>query len=276
MSRSGTANLNLGTWVQGEKPGAGAQGSDSDGLNGNAYKIDVALGVGHTAAGAHKANAITATALAAGCVDGASIQGAAGSAIAIKTYATGTDGVQKTHLNPNVADASTLEKDASVGLRIKDAGVTGAKLASSVADGTTIELSGGSLRIKDDGVTAPKISHDNNRTKALLQFTVESNVSGTWAKFGGLQTSGSYAPAMPRAGSVTKVAIRSSSGISFSTSQAYGNKTFAAGDTLTIQFTDSPYSFDVMKNGSSMTFGTTIGTPTISSWMFVVEVEFDD
>ena len=269
----------LYVWADGDNPGAGSQSVDSTGLNGNWIKLSDAFKAEHdTPGGTHKASSIKRQYLdgttADKVIDGASLEKDASVGIRIKAYASGTDGVQKSHLNPNVADASTIEKDAGVGLRIKDAGVTGAKLAAGVVDATTIEISANALRIKDDGVTAPKISHDNNRTKTVLQFTVESVANGTYAKFGGLQTTASYGPSMPRAGSITRMQIKSSTGGTDTKSANYGVKTFAAGDILSLLLTDSPITIEVIKNGS----GNAIISSVIGGSTFIVllELEFDD
>lgn len=54
-------------------------------------------------------------------------------------------------------DNSTLEISGDT-VQVKDAGITGAKLATSAADGTNLEVASGSMRIKDLGVTTAKIN----------------------------------------------------------------------------------------------------------------------
>lgn len=85
-------------------------------------------------------------------------------------------GSVKVNGNPAIStDNSTLEINEGV-LRIKDAGVTSAKINSAVAgnglaggagtalsvnvDDSTIEINSDSLRIKDSGITANKIAED--------------------------------------------------------------------------------------------------------------------
>ena len=96
MSRVATSNLGLGTFLDGENPGAGSQTIRSTGLNDLAVELDIAVGTEHNADGTHKANKI-----------------------------------DKAQLKTTVADGSTIEKDATVGLRVKDAGITAAKLAAN-------------------------------------------------------------------------------------------------------------------------------------------------
>lgn len=57
MARAGTVNYNIGMWLDGEAPGAGAQGSDSNALNGNWYKIDAQIKARADAIAAHAASA---------------------------------------------------------------------------------------------------------------------------------------------------------------------------------------------------------------------------
>jgi len=104
MARVATSNIALGTWLDGENPGAGSQSVDSTGLNGNAIKIDTAIGAEHNADGTHKAAKI-----------------------------------DKGNLKTTVADGSTLELHATNGLQAKDAGITAAKLASNAVETAKIK-----------------------------------------------------------------------------------------------------------------------------------------
>ena len=96
MARVATSQLGLGTWLDNENPGAGSQSIVSTGANGNMIILDIAVGTEHNADGTHKANKI-----------------------------------DKGNLKTTVADGTTIEKDATVGLRVKDGGITAAKLAAS-------------------------------------------------------------------------------------------------------------------------------------------------
>ena len=73
MPRVGTPNLNLGTYLDGEYPGAGSQSVDNDGLNGNVIKLDRAVGTEHNADGSHKANVIGTTQIVNSAVTAAKI-----------------------------------------------------------------------------------------------------------------------------------------------------------------------------------------------------------
>src|SRR3989304_9047637 len=108
MARLGTSNINLGTWLDGENPGAGSQSVDSTGLNGNWSKLDK-FGVEHNADGTHKAAVI----------DGANLKSTA-------------------------ADGSTLEQDATTKkLKIKDLGVSTGKIADNAV--TTLKIADGQI-----------------------------------------------------------------------------------------------------------------------------------
>lgn len=55
-------------------------------------------------------------------------------------------------------DNSTVELSSDA-VRVKDAGITGAKLATSAADSSTLEVASGSMRIKNSGVSTAKIAN---------------------------------------------------------------------------------------------------------------------
>ncbi len=104
MARIGTPNLGLGTWLDGENPGAGSQTVDSTGSNGNMIKLDTAVGNEHNADGTHKANKI-----------------------------------DKGNLKTTVADGSSIELNATYGLRVKAAGITAAMMGTnSIAVGSSV------------------------------------------------------------------------------------------------------------------------------------------
>jgi hypothetical protein len=140
-------------------------------LNGNWLKLDTAVGVGHNADGSHKSGVIDKAQLATSVADGSTIEKDVSVGLKVKD-----GGITKTQLATTVADASTIEKDASVGLRIKDGGVTKAKLATAAADATTIELdSGVGLRVKDGGITLAKLSGENPARQHVYMVTDESS-----------------------------------------------------------------------------------------------------
>ena len=143
MARIGTPNLGLGTWLDGENPGAGSQTVNNTGLNGNWIKLDIVIGVGHNADGSHKAGIINTIQI----VDAA-----------ITT--------------PKIADANVttpkIADGAIITVKIADQAVTTAKIADG-AVGTTelLDAAVTTPKIVDQGVTTPKIA-DGAVTAAKL------------------------------------------------------------------------------------------------------------
>ena len=265
MARVATTNLNLGTWVDNENPGAGSQTVDNNGLNGNALKLDVAIGTEHNTNGTHKSNII-----------------------------------DKGNLKTTVCDGSTLEKDGTVGLRIKDLGVTSAKIsanaviAGKLADGA-IETA---ARIVDAIITGAKLvaatitgakvaantltsaneHHDNGSRKNYFTFggVNAASVSTVLNQQGVV-----VGIAMVRACCVTGFSVRTSggnthvpgTGWTYTTSGAFH---FAANDVLTV-VCDGTGAIDVYKNGGTKAGGVTgVATGASLSVVATVEVENDD
>jgi len=276
MARIGTSNLNLGTWAEGEHPGAGSQTeATGSGLNENWLVLDAAVGVGHTTAGAHKSNVIT----------GANL------------VQTGTG---------KVADDSTLEFAANM-LQVKDAGISGAKLGLTAADGTTLEVASSAMRIKDggviagkllgsgsgkavdnvgiglngsnelqlldDGITASKICHDNARTKVCITF---GGQSGYYGYIGSQACSATVGWVAPRAGCITYVCGVDSTGVKMAEDYAYSTTStqhFVAGDILSAYHKSGDWT-GVAKNGAQCAYVPEEITNNFG--VLVVEVEFDD
>ena len=168
MPRVGTSNLNLGTFLDGEYPGAGSQSVDNDGLNGNMIKIDRAIGTEHNADGSHKANVIKGSNLvqAGGdaVVDGVTIEFNANK-VRVKdagiTYAKiqnisatnkllGRKTVGAGVTEEIGIDGSTIEIHATNGLQVKDAGIPAAKLAADAVE---------TAKIKNSNVTTEKLEY---------------------------------------------------------------------------------------------------------------------
>ncbi len=73
------------------------------------------------------------------------------------------DSIDGPALKTTVADASTIQLTGSpLKLNVKDDGITGAKIAAAAVDGSTLEASAATgakaFRIKDDGVTGAKLA----------------------------------------------------------------------------------------------------------------------
>ena len=278
MARIGTSNLNLGTWAEGEHPGAGSQTeATGSGLNENWLVLDAAVGVGHTTAGAHKSNVIT----------GANL------------VQTGTG---------KVADDSTLEFAANM-LQVKDAGISGAKLGLTAADGTTLEVASSAMRIKDggviagkllgsgsgkavdnvgiglngsnelqlldDGITASKICHDNARTKVCVAF---GGRSSTWMYLSYQLCSATVGWIAPRAGCITAISCVDTTGKKFHEDYAYSTTSsqhFVKGSILS-GYNDATGDWTgIAKDGvQCAAFNSMDGDEQLG--VLVMEVEFDD
>lgn len=146
MARVGTPNWGLGTWLQGENPGAGSQTVDNTGLNGNWIKLDK-IGVEHYPDGTHI-----------------------------------EDIIDKDNLKTSVCDGASTEKDATVGIRVKALGILSSMLgagaviagkilgtgAGKAVDGVTIGLNGSNeLEVIDDSIGDDQIADQAITTNKL-------------------------------------------------------------------------------------------------------------
>jgi hypothetical protein len=166
MARVATSNLGLGTFADGENPGAGSQSIRSTGLNDLPIALDIAVGGEHNADGTHKANKI-----------------------------------DKGNLKTTVCDGASTEKDASVGIRVKALGILSGMLAAAsviagklcqsgagkVADLVTIGFNASNeLEVKDAGISSVKLGYkeyvallSQNYTEAPTVIVLKSTLSGT-------------------------------------------------------------------------------------------------
>jgi hypothetical protein len=145
MSRKGTSNLNLGTYTDGENPGAGSQDVDNTGLNGNWIKIDTAVGTDHTTAGAHKSAVIDGANLKSTVADGSTI--------------VQDGGTKKLGIPASGITATQLAADAVETAKIKNANVTTAKLATGAVTANELAMdSVSTVKIQDGAVTAAKLA----------------------------------------------------------------------------------------------------------------------
>lgn len=107
--------------------------------------------------------------------------------------------------NANAADASTLEVASNV-MRVKDAGITAAKLAAAVAgnglsggagsplavnvDAVTIEINADTLRVKDDGIDDLKVGN-----RVMQAYRRQGGSASNWRTAG----TSNHTPTMVRA-----------------------------------------------------------------------------
>jgi hypothetical protein len=152
MSTSYTPNLSLPVYDEGDNPGAGSKTEKTGGgLNQQMTILDDVVGVGHSAAGAHKDDVIHKNHLHSDCVDGVTLEkDAVNDYLKMKSGGIGTtqiadDAVTAAKINSDVAgnglgqeaggalkvnlDETTLTTVADV-MAVKDYGITSGKLAS--------------------------------------------------------------------------------------------------------------------------------------------------
>ncbi len=80
-------------------------------------------------------------------------------------------------------DGSTLEVSSN-SIRIKDLGVTGAKLNSNTVDNSTVEINSSQIRVKDSGITTAKIGNASV-TRAKLESLGQQVSSSSGAQSNG-------------------------------------------------------------------------------------------
>jgi hypothetical protein len=102
-------------------------------------------------------------------------------------------------------DNSTLEISGDI-VQVKDAGITGAKLATSAADGTHLEVASGSMRIKDSGVTTVKIN-DSAVTTAKINDGAVTDVKRSALNIQVSSDSGTFATSSASFSDVTSLSV---------------------------------------------------------------------
>lgn len=273
MARVGTPNLNLGTWLDGENPGAGDQATDNTGLNGNWIKLDLAVGTEHNSNGTHKDDKITGANLKNTIVDGATLEASAASGA--KVFRVKDLGVTTDKINDLAVTTGKIADDAVDAVKLKDDATVDANRA--VTTNHIRDLAVSTAKIADDAVTAAKIAHDNKRTQIPFVFVFDSAVHDTFAKVDGVATTVSLGVPMPHAGSVIKVQACASAGVVDTYATTYGTLAFIAGDRLTFRIDASAaVTIYLYKNGALWsTLGASLeggAAPFIVSML----VEFDD
>jgi hypothetical protein len=265
MGRVATPNLSLGAWLDGDTPGAGSQTVDNTGLNGNFIKLDTAVGVGHTTAGAHKNDVIDGPNLKTTSADATTIE-LSGAPLKLRVKALGIAAAQL------AAGAVTAGKIASGGVsttaEIADGIISTAKLIDAAV--TTVKL-------LDDAVTAAKISHDNKRTKNVIVF---SNNSSNQILVNGVVVSGSNGICLGRAGALTGFTIvNNSTGAVVSYFENYATvlNVFSATDKLRVGWVASNVYLSPMFGGTEFHAGNwRIAATYGTEYIITLEVEFDD
>jgi len=273
MARAGSGDsFDIGTWADGDNPGAGSQNfavfSDT-GLNGNFKRFWRAIKLLLKVDGTLNDDQIDGNAIKASAVDGSTLETSAatgaktlrvkdGGIVAAKI---GAGAVITAKLATDSVDNTILKDDASVDANravttdhLRDASVTAAKLAS-------------------DSVTAPKITHDNNRTKFLLVFTLNSLTGTVYGFVNNIQLTALLGIPMPRAGSITRAKVIEGNGTVYTVSYNYGIKTFAVDAKMQGNFDDGIGVYWRYVGGADEVISS---TPTTTNCIIVLEGEFDD
>lgn len=255
MSRSQYSSW-LYVWDDGDNPGAGSKVADSTGLNGNWVKISDAFKAEHnTPGGAHADAVIGKNNLKTSAADGSTIELDASVGLRIKDA-----GVTKAKLATAVADASTIELHATNGLQVKDAGVTGAKLkqtgTGAVVDETTLEFASNEMQIKDAGVTFAKVA-EAARRKFVFTLTFAYNYSGNTYSANGKTITGTYGYVMPFDGEILSFSVCKTDGGTASASipDVYDSEDISAGAVIGVGETVGGGYHIVLANGSEFAGG---------------------
>ena len=219
MARIGTPNLNLGTWLDNENPGAGAQNADSNGLNGNWIKLDNAF-ANINPDGSLKASVVDGVNLKSTCVDGSTIVQNGGT----KKLEVPAGGIQLANLNANVADGVYIQL-GGYGLTLKALSITAAEIANHtigatqidtlsayrVNDGATIGINGSSqLCVNPNGILASNLEEQvyialiTQSGASVPVATVIRNTFAAGAIFMGRVTAGDYTATLAGAFTVSK------------------------------------------------------------------------
>jgi len=267
MSRVETSILKLGAWDEGDNPGAGSKTvvSANTGLNGNWLILDTAVGIGHTAAGAHAADVIDGPNLKTTVADGVAIQ-LTGTPLklnlkdgGIATAKIADDAVTAAKLADACIDAAAkLAADVVITAKILDANVTLAKLAA-------------------DSVDATKITHDNNRTKVCFTCAINTVGWDGYASFHGATLANNIGIIMPHAGSLMKVTAVEAGGNVVHGEAAYAAKPFSQYQRLTVYLDDGNDQIIVTVVGTATHMDVSLsGIAEAAPILVVLDVEFDD
>ena len=282
MSRSATAiNAKLWVWNDNDNPGAGTKGTSKvaggTGLNANWESLDY-LFTQHNDDGTHKDATIKGSNLiqtgANAVVDEATIEFSTNKMRVKDASITGAK------LATTAADASTLEV-ASGSMRIKDAGVTGAKLAAAIVDSSTIEIAANILRVKDAGIVNAKLSHDNTRLKTVVCGSLTPSVSvATYLAIGNVAGDSNLQLSFYRPGAVTSISLTNSDGAVQTLNAVYSSggadNHFAAGDKITVTCgVFAPGTVKVLKNGNWVTALSSFAIHSSGSAFVTIEIEWD-
>jgi len=174
MPRVPTTNLALGTFLDGENPGAGSQTvlAGNTGLNANWLILDQSIGTEHLANGVHKSNVIDGPMLKTTSVDGSTID-LSGSPLKLRVKALGITSAQlaaasvmagkiapngvsaANQFAPGVVNTAALASDAVTTVKVVDGNITTAKIANAAVTTAKFDFKEYSARVSQSGTAAP-------------------------------------------------------------------------------------------------------------------------
>lgn len=261
--------IDADTYADEEDPGAGAQTFDAAGLAGtgaNGWRVRVwkALTQFFSGYGTVASDKIDGNAIKASAVDGSTLE------------TNNPTGAKMLRVKDAGITAAKLASDAVTTVKILDANVTAAKLASdSVTNVKIADNAVNTQKLNAQAVTPNKMSHDNNARKLMISFSI--GAQDEYAYIGGVKMTASVQLLLPRAGYITKVILCRGTGAVVSGTAAYGTagNSFAAGAKLGIAQESGGRTLQVTVNGTPIAM-TALDTGTTAPFIGCLEVEFDD
>ncbi len=267
MARVGSTNHNLGMWLDGENPGAGAQDADSLGLNGNVFKID-RITSKLAADGSLAAAAVLPANLDATVVDGVTLE-QDGTTKKLQVKGLGIAAAQI------AADAVTTVKilDGNVTeAKIGALAVTNAKLAvDSVSSPKILNEAVVTAKIADDNVTPIKIAHNTTARKHWIH--VGFTAAETQGTVGGVVMTDLLGLRLNHAFRVTGIFVYDNLGNHGEYTEVYAaGAAFLSTDRLTIR--EHSGVFTVRKGGVDTAAALAFAMGTTA--MATIEIEWED
>ncbi|MCI0708204.1 MAG: hypothetical protein L0Y80_12070 [Ignavibacteriae bacterium] len=181
MARQGSGDwINAGVWPDGDDVPRGHQNfADNTGDGSNNFIIrlrNTLVAFFEGVNGVPLDDVIPGDAIQAGAVDGSTLEASA--ATGTKVFRVKDDGITKAKLNVDVVDGTTLEQKVGGELGIKDGGVIAGKIALAATDDTTINLDGSSkLQVKDDGLGIAKLDTDLKNGQSYILISDEKEAA---------------------------------------------------------------------------------------------------
>ena len=267
MSVSYTPNLNLCVYDDGDNPGAGSKTIASTGLNGNAVKIDTAVGSEHNADGTHKDDKIGGSSLKAAIVDGSTLEASA--ATGAKTFRVKDAGITTAKIaDSNVTTAKIADANVTTA-KIADSNVTTAKIAD--ANVTTAKIADTNVtaaKIATDAVTDAKIQRGNNAIRQVQSFAKASLAAGFLTKEG-ITMSNGQGMTLPHDFVITGLTFLDAAGVRESVDLGYdaGTNRIQSTECLSLYWTGTV--LEIRRSGSAFDTFTPTTAPTTNFIVYI-------